>query len=243
MKKEQTLKRVEKKRNKLKLAQLGQDVWRITYNLKMLSLADKPKSVAGPRMSTEKDMNGQSDKPIDNISCGLAVKIARRVENMSVAGQSTRMTRSGMEVEGQNIASTFFTEMACSMSDSTMGCDRLSVCLDACNDGRTDNLTSWALKNCQVLCAWNHSRACAWIHSRARRLSCMKDTNLYLYRNTNILTMTGPAGANQEEQVGREQGLEARPNMVEDLKGVVANKSRPAVNTRMAGDIDNWNLL
>ena len=48
--------------------------------------------------------------------------------------------------------------------------------------------------------------------------------------------MTGPVGGSQEEQAVRELGLEARSDVLEDLKAMVANKSRPAVSTRMAGD-------
>ena len=61
--KEETLLRLEKKKHKLKLAQLGQDVWKMTYSLKMLRLegeVDRGQSSRNCRLQDEE--HGRQDE-------------------------------------------------------------------------------------------------------------------------------------------------------------------------------------
>ena len=78
-KKEETLLRLEKRKKKLKLAQLGQDMWKMNYSFKRLGV-------------TVSSMPG---RPTDEIACGLAdMDIDRREElgselDIGVEGLST----------------------------------------------------------------------------------------------------------------------------------------------------------
>ena len=215
--KEETLLRIEKRKNKLKLAQLGQDVWRMTYNMRLLRLTEKTLGVAVTSMSVSAD----SDRP-------TAESIAKGEEVTSVAGLSYKMSDLGFGVEGTGITSKPLAEITCSMTDLRLGEETLPLCLEECaSDGRTDNLTSFTMNigHAGELCAWTHSRACAWRRSRARLLTCQKDTNMI--KTYNLTTVTGPAGTNSEEQVGRKQVVEAEVSMVVDMAGESQEMSLP----------------
>ena len=155
-----------------------------------------------------------SDKPTGDISSRLAhMNIGRREEITSVTELSSGKTELGIGVEWLSSTSKSSAEMVCRVTD-------LRLCLEDCDsDGRTDKLTSCTMNTWHAgkQCALVHS--CAWTHSRAQRFVCHKDTKLF--KNSNLITMTGPVEANQEEQVGKEPWVvvEDGVSMVEDFTG------------------------
>ena len=111
----------------------------------------------------------------------------------------------------------------------------LRLCLEDCYyDGRTDKLTSCTMNT------WHVGKQCALVHSRAQIIICHKDTKLY--NNSNLINMTGPVKANQEEQVGEEPRLvvEDGVSMVEDLAEKSQEMLLPSRRLRSAQVIENF---
>ena len=177
--------------------------------MRLLRLTEKTLGVAVTSMSVSAD----SDRP-------TAESIAKGEEITSVAGLSYKMSDLGFGVEGTGITSKPLAEITCSMTDLRLGEETLPLCLEECaSDGRTDNLTSFTMN------IGHTGELCAWTHSRARLLTCQKDTNMI--KTYNLTTVTGPAGTNSEEQVGRKQVVEAEVSMVVDMAGESQEMSLP----------------